>query len=177
MTNCCRSGCVCVCVCVCVCQCVCGGVGGSVRERGRETRSRRRPEFPLNELPFNIITWMGKFSVSRNALCSEYWIKQGSSSIILVWRIGTEISCREFFFLHRGFACTGFSWNELKNLTVAIHVDAPTKSIHVVQVLASVVLVTLCVCWLPISDDKPVKDKGNIFSSWFCVPSGYHCGI
>ena len=50
-----------------------------------------------------------------------------------------------------------------KNLTVAIHVDASTKSIHIVQVLASVVLVTLRVCWLPILDDKPVKDKGNIF--------------
>lgn len=57
-----------------------------------------------------------------------------------------------------------------KNLTVAIHVDASTKSIHIVQVLASVVLVTLRVCWLPILDDKPVKDKGNIFSPDFVFP-------
>lgn len=58
-----------------------------------------------------------------------------------------------------------------KNLTVAIHVDAPTKSIHVVQVLASVVLVTLHVCWLPILDDKPKdKDKGKIFSPDFVFP-------
>ena len=43
-------------MCVCVFECVCGGVGGSVRGRGRETRSRKRPEVPLNELPFNSIT-------------------------------------------------------------------------------------------------------------------------
>ena len=108
--NCCRS------VCVCVSVYVVGGVGGSIRGRGRETRSRKRPEVPLNELPFNIVTWMGKFSVSRNALCSEYWIKQGSSSVILVWRIGTELSWWEFFFLYRCFACTRFSWNELEKL-------------------------------------------------------------
>lgn len=44
------------------------------------------------------------------------------------------------------------------------------KSFHVVQVLASMVLVTVCVCWLPILDDKPVKDKGNIFPPDFVFP-------
>ena len=161
---------MCVCVCVCVCECVCGRVGGSVKGRGRETRSWKRPEVPLNELPFNIITRMGKCSVSRNALCSEYWIRQGSSSIILVWRIGTELSWWDFFLHIDGYACTRFSWNELRNLTVAIHVDAPTKSIHIVQVLASVVLVTLCMCGLPIVDDKPITDKGNISPPDFVFP-------
>lgn len=32
------------------------------------------------------------------------------------------------------------------------------------------VLVTVCVCWLPILDDKPGKDKGNIFPPDFVFP-------